>query len=97
MRKSLKGNDSMVWKEWAPAGLEVPTTWSPILGDGGELVHRGLTREGQAFLSGAKTEQPHLPLGFPPPTFPWNRRWVKDPQAGTSIPFVTELRKCLNS
>lgn len=57
----------MVWKEWAPAGLEVPTTWSPILGDGGELVHRGLTREGQAFLSGAKTEQPHLPLGFPPP------------------------------
>lgn len=66
MRKSLKGNDSMVWKEWAPAGLEVPTTWSPILGDGGELVHRGLTREGQAFLSGAKTEQPHLPLGFPP-------------------------------
>lgn len=66
MRKSLKGNDSMVWKEWAPAGLEVPTTWSPILGEGGELVHRGLTREGQAFLSGAKTEQPHLPLGFPP-------------------------------
>lgn len=66
MRKSLKGNDSMVWKEWAPAGLEVPTTWSPIFGDGGELVHRGLTREGQAFLSGAKTEQPHLPLGFPP-------------------------------
>ena len=64
MRKSLKGNDSMVWKEWAPAGLEVRTTWSPILEEGGELVHRGPTKEGQAFLSGAKTEQPHLLLGF---------------------------------
>lgn len=47
MRKSLRGNDSVVWKEWAPAG--------PILGEGGEPAQRGPGGEGEDFLFGATT------------------------------------------
>lgn len=53
MRKSLRGNDSVVWKEWAPAG--------PILGEGGELAERGPGEEGEDFLFGARRSQQPLP------------------------------------
>lgn len=48
MRKSLRGNDSVVWKEWAPAG--------PIPGRGGEPAQRGPGGEGEDFLFGPATQ-----------------------------------------
>lgn len=66
MRKSPRGNDSMVWKEWAPAGLEA-TRIAPSRGregsrpgerGGGGTPGRGRT----FFLAPTQSNQPHCLL-----------------------------------
>ena len=69
---------------------------APFLGREGSWSIGDSPGKGRPFFLEPRQSNLIFHLDFPL-TFPWNRRWVKDPQAGTSIPFVTELRKCLNS
>lgn len=48
VRKSQRGNDLMIWKEWALAGLEA-TCVAPSMGMEGSQLE-GATGKGRAFL-----------------------------------------------
>lgn len=87
MRKSLRGNDSVVWKAWAPAGT--------IPGRGGEPAQRGPGGEGEDFLFGPAT-QPATSSStrWPPPatTFP---RQAGGPQAGNRCSICYGIEKSI--
>ena len=68
MRKSLRGNDLVVWKEWVPAGLEVPLGASS-LGREGSQSGGGPPGKGRTFFLVPRQSKLILHSGFPHHTY----------------------------